>query len=161
MILVKNLQNNRKIIFDQGKFDMWCVYLVEENGTKKAPFDVDYFTDLQNLNNRYTNNKVYQDFISIYELTDHTINSNVLDLIDTITDTYLPQDRIIIEQWFSVIYAGMIAEENKEFAILKKRIKHLGVYQTLIQDMPPYEAARFSYGKKWRELDAIMQPLGI
>ncbi|MCO7724924.1 hypothetical protein NJB85_17325 [Myroides odoratimimus] len=161
MRTIKNLQNNRSVIFDSGKFDQWCVYVVEENGFKKAPFDVDYFTDLQNLNNKYPNNKVYYDFISIYKLTDNTINPVVLNLIDSITNTYNQEDRIIVEQWFSVIYAGMIAEENKQFAILKKRVKHLGVYQTLIQGMNPADAARFSYGKKWRELDAIMKPLGI
>ncbi|MHC5311037.1 DUF7004 family protein [Myroides sp. LJL116] len=161
MRLVKNLQNNRKVIFDQGKFDSWCVYVVEINGSKKAPFDVEYFTDLKNLNSRYPNNKVYQDFIAIYNLTDSTINPIVLNLIDSIMNTYNQIDRIIIEQWFAVIYAGMVAEENKKFAILKKRIKHLGVYQTLIQGMPPADAARFSYGRKWRELDAIMKPLGI
>ncbi|MDR0229862.1 MAG: hypothetical protein LBI72_12490 [Flavobacteriaceae bacterium] len=161
MRTIKNLQNNRTVIFDSGKFDQWCVYVVEENGFKKAPFDVDYFTDLQNLNNKYPNNKVYYDFISIYKLTDNTINPVILNLIDSITNTYNQEDRIIVEQWFAVIYAGMIAEENKQFAILKKRVKHLGVYQTLIQGMNPSEAARFSYGKKWRELDAIMKPLGI
>lgn len=161
MRTIKNLQNNRSVIFDSGKFDQWCVYVVEENGFKKAPFDVDYFTDLQNLNNKYPNNKVYYDFISIYKLTDSTINPVVLNLIDSITNTYNQEDRIIVEQWFAVIYAGMIAEENKQFAILKKRVKHLGVYQTLIQGMNPADAARFSYGKKWRELDAIMKPLGI
>ncbi|MDO5858603.1 hypothetical protein Q2490_15060 [Myroides odoratimimus] len=161
MRTIKNLQNNRSVIFDSGKFDQWCVYVVEENGFKKAPFDVDYFTELQNLNNKYPNNKVYYDFISIYKLTDSTINPVVLNLIDSITNTYNQEDRIIVEQWFAVIYAGMIAEENKQFAILKKRVKHLGVYQTLIQGMNPADAARFSYGKKWRELDAIMKPLGI
>ncbi|MFM9402734.1 DUF7004 family protein [Myroides odoratimimus] len=161
MRLIKNLLNNRKVVFDNGKFDHWCVYVVEENGSKKAPFDVEYFTDLQRLNIKYSNNKVYQDFIAIYKQTDSTINTNVLELIDTIVNTYNQEDKIIVEQWFAVIYAGMIAEENKQFAILKKRVKHLGVYQTLIQGMNPLDAARFSYGKKWRELDAIMKPLGI
>lgn len=161
MRLIKNLRNNRKVIFDQGKFDDWCVYVVEENEIKKAPFDVDYFTDLKALNLLYGNNKVYQDFLKIYHPTNKTVDINILNLIDEIVNTYEIVHQNIIEQWFTVIYAGMIAEENKQFAILKKRVKHLGVHQTLIQDFTPENAARFSYGKKWRELDTIMKEFNI
>lgn len=161
MKLIKNLRNDRKVIFDKGKFDDWCVYVVEANGTKKAPYDVDYFTDLKQLNTLYGNNKVYQDFLKVYHPTDQTISPEVLKLIDDIVMTYQPEHQVIIEQWFTVIYAGMIAEENKQFAILKKRVKHLGIHQTLIQDFNPADAARFSYGKKWRELDVIMKEFNI
>jgi len=161
MRTIKNLRNNRKVIFDQGKFDNWCVYIVEENGAKQAPYDVDYFTRLKELNMIYGGNKVYEDFLKIYYSTDKTINPDVLDLIDGIVSTYLPEHQISIEQWFTVIYAGMIAEENKQFAILKKRIKHLGVHQTLVQDYEPAAAAKFSQGKKWGELDRIMKAFDI
>jgi hypothetical protein len=55
----------------------------------------------------------------------------------------------------------MIAEENKANAILKKRVKRLGVHQVLVLGMPPSEAAKFSNGKKWRDLDAIMKSNGF
>lgn len=161
MRLIKNLKDDRKVVFAQGKFDDWCVYVVEENGTKKAPFDVEYFTELKTLNVLYGNNKVYQDFLTIYHLVNKTIDSNILTLIDEIVNTYEKQHQVIIEQWFTVIYAGMIAEENKANAILKKRVKHLGVHQTLIQDFEPAIAARFSNGKNWRELDLIMKKFNI
>ena len=57
--------------------------------------------------------------------------------------------------------AGMIAEENKVNMILKKRIKRLGVYQVLMDNFPPSEAANFSKGKGWRELDSIMKAKGF
>lgn len=159
--LVKQLQNNRSVIFDSGKFDDWCVYIVESNGSKKAPFDETYFNDLHQISQRYPNNKVYNDFVMIYERTTRTIDNDVLTLIDKIVATYNDEDKIIVEQWLAVIYAGMIAEENKENAILKKRVKRLGMHQVLIMNMPAREAAKFSFGKKWRELDAIMRPLGF
>lgn len=159
--LIKQLQNNRSVIFDSGKFDDWCVYVVESNGFKEAPFDETYFADLYRISQKYPNNKVYDDFVMIYERTTRTIDHDVLSLIDEIVATYNQEDKIIVEQWFSVIYAGMIAEENKENAVLKKRVKRLGMYQVLILNMPAGEAARFSYGKRWRELDAIMRPLGF
>jgi len=159
--IIKELLNNRKVVFEQGSFDNWCVYIVESDGRKRAPFDNEYFTDLKAISQKYSNDKVYNDFVAIYNKTDNTINQNVLDLIDNIVDTYQNEDKILVEQWFTVIYAGMIAEENKQYAILKKRIKRLGMHQTLILDYLPSEAANFSKGKKWKELDNIMRPLGF
>src|SRR5690606_33392278 len=109
-----------------GKFDDWCVYVVESNGNKKAPFDETYFSDLFDISQKYPQNKVYDDFVSIYNMTTKNIDMDVLNIIDNITNTYNIEDRLIIEQWFTVIYAGMIAEENKQFAVLKKRVKRLG-----------------------------------
>ncbi len=159
--LVKKLQNNRAVIFDSGKFDDWCVYVVEGNGTKKAPSDETYFGDLYQISQKYPNNKVYNDFVMIYDRTTRTIDCEVLLMIDEIVATYNPGDRIIVEQWLTVIYAGMVAEENKKNAILKKRVKRLGMHQIMILNMPASEAARFSYGRKWRELDEIMRYLGF
>jgi hypothetical protein len=55
----------------------------------------------------------------------------------------------------------MIAEENKKNAILKKRIKRLGMHQVLIMGMPANQAASFSKGKNWRDLNEIMINLGF
>jgi len=159
--LIKNLRNNRQVIFDTGRFDDWCVYVVESNGVKKAPFDSTYFSDLHSISQHYQNSKVYNDFVAIYDLTNRSINPQTITLIDNIVLTYNLEHQVVIEQWFSVIYAGMIAEENKANTILKKRVKRLGMHQVLILGMPATEAARFSYGKKWRELDAIMRPYGF
>src|SRR5690554_7192864 len=82
--LIKQLQNNRSVIFDSGKFDDWCVYVVESNGSKKAPFDETYFSDLHQISQSYPNNKVYNDFVKIYERTTRTIENGVLTLIDEI-----------------------------------------------------------------------------
>lgn len=160
-ILVKKLRYGRSVIFDQGKFDAWCVYVVETNGNKKAPFDETYFHELHCLSKKYPASKVYEDFVQIYTLTSIHIDSCVLKLIDSIVTTYLPEDQQTIEQWFSVLYAGMIAEENKTKAILKKRIKRLGMYQVLTLRMPAKEAAKFSYGKNWKELDILMKSYGF
>jgi len=159
--LIKELQNNRSVIFDTGSFDNFCVYVVESDGTKKAPYDKTYFSELFIISNKYNKDKVYYDFVDIYEKTTGSIDSSVLNQIDKIVGTYNKDDKIIIEQWFTVIYGGMIAEENKKRAILKKRIKRLGIHQVLILNMPASEAAKFSYGKKWRDLDVIMRKLGF
>ncbi len=149
------------MVFDKGKFDDWCVYIVELNGQKMAPKDVTYFTDLYNIGQCYPNGKVYQDFLKIYKVTTERISPHALAVIDSIACSYNPAHQVLAEQWFSVVYAGMIAEENKANAILKKRVKRLGIYQLLILGMPADEAATFSYGKKWRELDTIMKLYGF
>ena len=159
--LIKDLFNNRKVVFDSGSFDEWCVYVVEENGSRRAPFDVDYFTDLKNISTHYPGNKVYNDFVSIYDLTTKIIDANVINRINAIVPTYQLLHQPHIEQWFTVLYAGMIAEENKQYAILKKRVKRLGMHQVLIDNLSPQLSANFSKGKKWRELDAIIKPKGF
>jgi hypothetical protein len=83
-----------------------------------------------------------------------------LNNITTIADTY-GSDAEEVDIWLTVIYAGMIAEENKQFAVLKKRVKRLGMHQVLLENMAPAVAANFSKGKKWRELDQIMRPKGF
>jgi len=159
--LVKNLQNNRSVVFDTGRFDNWCVYLVESNGYRIAPLDKIYFEELYHISKKYPTNKVYSDFISIYHITTKNIAPKALVLIDEIVETYKSEDRMIVEQWLTVIYAGMIAEENKEKAILKKRVKRLGMYQVLVLEYPADEAAIFSKGKKWKELDRMMKGYGF
>jgi len=159
--LIKALKNNRKVVFDSGAFDAWCVYVVENDGRRNAPQDNKYFFDLQVISQKYANNKVYADFVKVYDLTTATIEENILLLIDDIVETYNDEDKILIEQWFSVIYGGMIAEEKKANAILKKRIKRLGMYQTLIQNMNPNDAANYSKGKKVAELSPLMQSYGF
>jgi hypothetical protein len=159
--LIKNLRNNRKVIFGQGKFDQWCVFVVESDGYRMAPHDITYFTEFKRIDKCYSDNKIYKDFVYIYNKTNGKVDESVLSLIDEIVDTYKEEDKVIIEQWFSVIYAGMIAEENKEGARLKKRIKRLGMHQVLILNMSPDDAANFSKGRKWRDLDAIMRDYGF
>ncbi len=159
--LIKKLKNNSSIVFDFGKFDEWCVYIEKINEKRDAPLDETYFNDLMLIAQKYNENKVYNDFVSIYENTTLIINQIVLSLIDNIVATYKIEDQLIIEQWFTVIYAGMVAEENKKNAILKKRIKRLGMHQVLILGMSPSEAASFSKGKKWRDLNEIMINLGF
>ena len=60
-----------------------------------------------------------------------------------------------------VIYAAMVAEENKQFTRLGKRIKRLGVHQLLKEGLSPKEAANWSRGKAWRDLAAECEKRGF
>ncbi|WP_010664768.1 DUF7004 family protein [Marinilabilia salmonicolor] len=159
--LVKNLKNNRKVVYDQGAFDNRNVWIVEADGTRKVLRDEEYLTDLYKISKTYAPQKLYNDFVEIYERTSYNISTSVLSLIDSITGSYLHGDQKIVEQWFSVIYAELIAGENEKAAILKKRTIRLALYQVLILGMPAAKAVNFSKGKHASELDVIMEPLGF
>jgi hypothetical protein len=146
--------------FDQGSFDSWCVYLSKPNQARYAPKDVEYFTRLNIIGGIYDKSKLYNDFVSVYTSTTKQINSAVLNIISQVSSSYGTHS-LEVEIWFIVIYAGMIAEENKEHAVLKKRIKRLGMHQVLMDGIDPSVAANFSKGKKWQELDIIMKTKGF
>jgi len=158
--LIKNVRNKNLITFDTGSFDNWCVYLTRAGKERYAPRDLEYFTILSNFGVKYGCQKVYDDFVRIFNKTHKEISPEVLQLITDIAAGY-GVDSEEIDIWFTVVYAGMIAEENKANAILGKRIKRLGMYQLLIEKMSPESAANFSKGKKWKELDAIMKEKGF
>jgi hypothetical protein len=160
--LIKKINNKHIIEFDKGSFDNWCVYLTRERQTRYAPKDIEYFSTLKKLGNKHLHQKIYDDFLLFYNHTTKSINKKVLRVITEIAETY-NENAEEIDIWFSVIYAGMIAEENKENAILGKRIKRLGMYQILCENMDVEKAANFSRkpenyeGSWWKYLDSVMK----
>jgi len=158
--LIAQLNPTTKIIYDQGKFDNWCVYLIE-NSKKYAPTDADCFKEILNLSKKYSSEQLYKLFLIIYRHTHLSIDLKVMEIIRNIADSFQPEDNFTIRKWFTVIYASMIAENKKENAKLGKRIKHLGIYQLLIENFTPEQAANFSKGKSWKELDELMSKLNI
>lgn len=157
---LNSFSNGGFIEFDSGCFDGWCVYVTTPGNARFAPTDVQYFTRLKELSEKFGPQKIYDDFVVIYNRTSKIVDFKVFELITGLSRFY-DGDAIEMELWLNVIYAGMIAEENKENAILKKRIKRLGIHQVLIDEMPPEKAAVFSKGKKWKELDEIMKSKGF
>jgi len=160
MTIIKRLKHDRKVMFDNGAFDGYCVYVADDYN-KRAPRDYEYFRFFLELANLYGNDKVYNDFLTIYYSTDKTINQDVRDVIDNIVSTYGEDVRDEVEENLAVIWGGMIAEENKDKTFLGKRVKHLGMYQVLMGILSPEDAAEFSKGKPWIGLDAIMKEYNI
>jgi hypothetical protein len=148
------------IEFDKGSFDDWCVYLTRANGERFAPTDVHYFSRLKSLAQVHGAQKIYDDFVVIYNRTGSEILKDILELISVLSRHY-GRDALEMEIWFNVLYAGMVAEENKQNAILKKRIKRLGMHQVLIENRNTEDAATFGKGKKWTELDKLMKEKGF
>ena len=147
------------IFYDRGVFDDWCVYIKEPHRTF-APTDEVYFARLQSLTRKHTAAQIYADFVKIYDITSSEINEKAIQLIAELSAKYGP-DATEIKKWFTIIYAGMIAEENKANKILGKRIKRLGIYQVIMQGRSVKHAANYSKEKKWKYLDEIMQLNGF
>ena len=153
--IVETFEDETEVYFDQGKFDDWCVYLTDIRGGRKPPLDTEYFSFFQDVASSYGRGKVYEDFKIIFDLTTEAIDRQTLDVIKQISLSFAEDIRLDVQKNFVVIYAGMIAEENKANAILKKKIKRIGFYQSVVLKMPADEAANFSKGKPWRELMAL------
>ena len=158
--IIKMVRGKNLVEFDWGSFDEWCVFLSRPGQPRYAPKDTEYFTILKNMGNRFGHAKIYNDFISYYNQTTKDLDSTILDLITTLSNDY-ENEADEMDTWFTVIYAGMIAEENKANTKLKKRIKRLGMHQVLLENFDPELAANFSKGKKWQELDKLMKEKGF
>jgi len=158
-MVIKKFEDGSILEYNEGKFDKWCVYLITSDNNKTAPRDDEYFIDFYNLSLKYGNQKIYNDFINIYDKTTSSIDGEVLSLITKISSKY--PDNLFIERLFTIVYAGMVAEENKQNAILKKRIKRLGMHQVIMEQISPIIAANFSRGKKWSELDKECKSRGF
>ena len=141
--LIKSFSNGSRLEFDQGGFDAWCVYFVRPDGSRTAPKDIDYFRQLQQLGDHWGRERLYADFVRIYDLTTAILDTRVLDLISVLSAAY-GRDALRLEILLTTVYAGMLAEENKRHAVLKKRVKRLGMHQVLMEDITPEVAATFS-----------------
>jgi hypothetical protein len=140
-----------RIYFSKGKFDNWCVYL-KKNGTAQAPHDKTYFQALKELSDKYGADVIYNKFVEIYDRTSNKCYANVVQYIEDLSADLDKEDRESFWDTLTTIYFAMVAEENKKFTKLGKRIKRLGVHQILQEDLDISKAAHYSMGMKWRQI---------
>jgi len=138
--------------FGRGSFDEWCIY-VSGGDYQKFPLDEWYFQILLDWTKHRSAEDIYEDFITIYNKTNQAVAQEVLDEILALSNHYSNQEQAAVI--WTILYMGMIAEENKANAILKKRIKRLGVYQVLIEGISPKIAANYSRGLGADYLDKV------
>lgn len=158
--LIKEFENGTFLEYDRGGFDDWCVYFTDTNGTRKPPRDVDYFKQLTELAEKYSVEKVYTDYVQVYNLTGKEVEQAALAEISRISASY-GRDALDVDIIFSILYMAMIAEERKKYTRLGKRIKRLGIYKLLIEKRSVYEAANFMRGMGWRDIDALCRERGF
>lgn len=155
-----DLPSGNILYYDVGKFDEWCVYEEDKYGNRVPPLDEDYFAELKEYAEIFDKDEIYDDFVKIYDLTTNEFDDSIPDFIRKISLKYGKySDKIF--RVFSILYMGMISEENKKNAILKKRIKRLGVYYLLIKDKSPEYSAKFMIGEKAYILDKLCKEGGF
>lgn len=159
-MIVASFPDGSFLEYDQGQFDSWCVYLTRPQAQRYAPRDYQYFRRLSEMAAIYGAQTIYDDFVSIYEHTTKQIVQETLNLISLLCVKYGEYSTDMAID-FTMMYMGMVAEENKAFSKLGKRIKRLGVHQLLQENIDYNEAANFSRGKKWRELAAMCEQRGF
>lgn len=157
---IRHFSDGTSVEFDRGKFDDFCVYLREKDGSRKAPLDVEYFETLLEFSSKFGVEKVYADFILIYEVTQRQVTSESLSLIESLASDYA-MERVLFARTLTVIYMGMIAENNKAYTKLGKRIKRLGVHRLLNEGLTSTDAANFMRGLGWEEIDKMCVERGF
>ena len=175
--VLKTFDDGREIGFGNGKFDSWCVYI--RTGKKEnAPFDVKYFSNLLKYARNTSKEKVYSDMKRIFEMADYYPKEKDLTEISEMAK-YYGDDAVDVDVDFTTIYLGMIAEQQKRGAILKKRVKMLGIYQTLFEEHLSLDvhltdeeklngveksakrAASLSYGVPYKIIESICKEHGF
>ena len=157
---IKEFENGSYLEYDRGSFDGWCVYLNNGRGTRRQPRDVDYFQQLKDYAATYGVDRIYGDYIKVYEMTGNAVDNEVLGKISDIAVSY-GADFVSIDIILSVLYMAMIAEENKKNTRLGKRIKRLGIHELLVEGKSVSDAANFMRGMGWREIDSICRGYGF
>lgn len=147
-----------EIYFAPGRFDKWCVYLNNTENKKTIPLDKDYFQWILNLSNKYGKKQVYEDFLKVYDDVDELFDEEKCYSLCHDIDEKYEEDTT---HWWIIFYMTMVAECKKKNSILKKRIKHLGVYNVLFDEYEINYVVTYMRGKKWRDLDKLMKERGI
>lgn len=158
---IKQFIDGSSLAFAQGRFDNWCVYMIENDGKYFAPLDVDYFHQINDLSLTYGIDKIYSDFVKIYDSTDKKVNDEILQEITKYSKTYEKNKILNIDKLFTILYMTLVSEENCRNTRLGKRIKRLGIYEMLYSGRTVEDAANFMRGMSWKEIDALCKERGF
>ena len=158
--IIKTFPDGSFLEYDRGGFDDWCVYLTSASGNRWPPRDTDYFTQLKELAERFGTEKVYSDYVKVYDLTGKQVDRDSLEKISILSKEY-GASATQVDTIFSILYMAMIAEERKAGTRLGKRIKRLGIHKLLIENIPVREAANFMRGMGWRDIARLCEERGF
>ena len=158
---IKNFPGGAFLEFDRGGFDDWCVYWVQPGQARKALRDEEYFEQMIALAEKYGREKLYQDYLKVYKYTGKNLDMKVLRAITGLAKREYGQDVLRADYLLTVLYAGMIAEENKKYTKLGKRVKRLGVYGILMEGQSAQTAANLTRGMKYQQIEAMCKAKGF
>ena len=150
--------NNYLFWFDEGNIDEWCVYCVKPNNRTWFAYDSEYFTFIKRMSKRYGSEKVYDDFVYLYDTVGFDYD---FDTGKSVCEEISGHYGGCSEHFWCWLWMTMVAEERKENAILGKRIKRLGIYNLLFDGYKMRHVIQYMRGMKWTELDELMIERGF
>jgi hypothetical protein len=158
--LIAKFSDGSYLEFSRGRFDAYCVFEVTPDGKRVPPRDTDYFNTLIRCGEVLSKRQVYDDFVVVYELTSNVLDAQVIKTISDLAERY-SSAQLDFSKAMTMVYAGMIAENNKAFTKLGKRIKRLGLFMLLNEDGAVEFSANFMRGKGWQEIDRMCRERGF
>ena len=88
-MIVKRFEDGSYLEYAKGSFDDWCVYMVDPKVMfRRPPRDTHYFDFLQRQAETFGADKIYRDFISLYDQTGKEVSDRVLEFIDSLAESY-------------------------------------------------------------------------
>ena len=144
----RTFPDGSSIGFARGKIDNFCVYVTDKTGVR-APLDAEYFQFIHDLATENGTLAVYNAFKRIYDVVQKELHPEAISVIDQASKRF-SASKLKPELYFSILYLCMVAEQNYPNTRLGKRLKRLGIYQLLFEEMDVQEAANWSRGKPWR-----------
>lgn len=157
MPVIKRFTDGSFLEYDKGNFDEWCVYLTRPTEVRHPPRDVHYFQTIKDLAETYGAERVYADYVSIYDSTGSEVEEEVIEQITQVASRYDECDVLRVDILFSILYFAMIAEERKANTRLGRRIKRLGIHYLLFDGASISHAANFMRGMSWRQIAALCE----
>ena len=120
-----------RLFFGRGRFDDWCVFVFDSVRSKFFfPLDYDYLYWIKCLGERFGNERVYFDFVLLYDCVRRGVSNRECYVVTSMVDEgYVGVDTQV---WWVIFFMTMYAECMKENTRLGKRIKRLGVYNVLV-----------------------------
>ncbi len=158
--IIAEFSDGSRLEFDKGRFDSYCVFLVSSEGHRRAPLDTDYFQTLSDCAGTYSVDRIWRYFEVVYKATTNELDQFVVRVIFW-QSMMLGEFQLEYQKAMTMVYAGMIAENNKAYTKLGKRIKKLGLHMLLKEEGELTFAANFMRGKNWREIDAMCNERGF
>jgi hypothetical protein len=154
---VAHLRDGSKVVYSQGKFDAWCIYHVG-NSVADATKDVDFFTLIRKYTDSCQRFKLYKDFLYIFDKVTNVLNYDVVENIKNVAKKYPNSGEVELILIF--LYAGMVAEKNKDKAIFKKYIKRL-CSPSADRKNTSRNCCKLLQKKNWRELKLECEASGF
>lgn len=149
----------RNFEFDPSNEYKWFVYFDQANANRKYASDAENLNELQSLAAKYSPERIYRDFVKLYDATEYNFNPNALNIIAGIAESY-GDDAAEVNYQFTIMYFGMLSEQHKKDTKLGKRIKRLAVYRALFDTYTAQEASYYP-SRKWWLLDSLCSQRGF